>query len=224
MKPILTYILFASCVLFSLTAFGQYTEVINSNRPGASRSAFSVGTGVIQFELGGFSIKEEHSLLDFEASGFGIDFAGRYGLFFEELEVSIEGIYRNDTFTSNRPFFTSDRKRSNFTNLTIGAKYLIYDPLKNAEEDKPNLYSYHANRKFKWRSLVPAIAVYAGANFDSKDNPFTAPDVEGINPKVLISTQNNFVGGWVFVTNFILDRIGTDASDFSIHFNSNSLF
>ena len=30
----------------------QYTEVINSNRPGTSQGAFSVGKNVLQFELG----------------------------------------------------------------------------------------------------------------------------------------------------------------------------
>ena len=30
----------------------------------------------------------------------------------------------------------------------------------------------------------------------------------------MIATQNNFAGGWVFVMNFIKDRIGTDQSDF----------
>ena len=37
---------------FSLSVFGQYTDQINSNRPGASIGAFSVGTRVIQFEAG----------------------------------------------------------------------------------------------------------------------------------------------------------------------------
>ena len=36
----------------STLIFAQYTDVINSNRPGLSKSAFSVGTKVTQFELG----------------------------------------------------------------------------------------------------------------------------------------------------------------------------
>ena len=36
----------------SSTLFAQYTDQINSNRPGESIGAFSVGTGVIQFEAG----------------------------------------------------------------------------------------------------------------------------------------------------------------------------
>ncbi|WP_299229261.1 transporter [uncultured Psychroserpens sp.] len=194
--------------------FAQYTEVINSNRPGVSRSAFSVGTNVAQLEVGPYILKEEHTPLQYEVSGFGIDFSARYGLLFEELELNIEGTYQNDTRTDNRSFIALEDKRSNFKNFTVGAKYLVYDPYKNAEEDKPNLYSYHANRSFKWKSLIPAVAVYAGANFDTKNNSLTPPDVEGFSPKIMVATQNNFNGGWVFVMNLIKDRIGSDFSEF----------
>ncbi|MEY8849314.1 transporter [Psychroserpens sp. XS_ASV72] len=204
-------------LLMALTshhAFSQYTEVINSNRPGVSRSAFSVGTNVLQFEVGPYIIKEKHTPLKYEVSGFGADFSARYGLLLEELEINIEGIYQNDKITDNRGFVPLEGKRSNFKNFAIGAKYLVYDPYKNAEDEKPNLYSYHANRSFKLKSLIPAVAIYAGANFDSKDNSFLPPGIEGFSPKIMIATQNNFAGGWVFVMNLIKDRIGTDYSDF----------
>ena len=208
--------LFILCLtlVFTTSAFGQYTEVINSNRPGVSRSAFSVGTNVLQFEAGPYIVNEEHTPLQYEVSGFGIDFSARYGLILEQLEINIEGTYQSDTFTDNRSLLPVDVERSNFKNLTIGAKYLVYDPYKNSEDDKPNLYSYHANRKFKWKSLIPAVSVYVGANFDTKNNSYTAPDVEGFSPKVMIASQNNFNGGWVFVINLIKDRIGSDYSDF----------
>ncbi|WP_178988869.1 transporter [Winogradskyella schleiferi] len=197
------------------STFAQYTEVINSNRPGVSKSAFSVGTGVVQFEAGAFTVKEEHALRNYEVSGFGLDFALRYGLLFEQLELSLDGIYQNDKITYNNGTIAIEDPRSNFKNFTLGAKYLVYDPYKNAEEAKPNLYSYHANRGFSWKSLIPAVSVYVGANFDTKDNPYTAYGIEGFSPKVMIATQNNFNGGWVFVMNLIKDRIGTDQSDFS---------
>ena len=214
MKAIKTYFILCLAIAFSIPAFGQYTEVINSNRPGVSRSAFSVGTNVIQLEAGPYILKEEHTPLQYDASGFGVDFAARYGLLFEQLEINIEGTYQNDTFTDNRSTIPVDRKRSNFKNLTIGAKYLVYDPYKNSGEAKPNIYSYHANRKFKWKSLIPAVSVYVGANFDTKNNSYTAPDIEGFSPKVMIASQNNFNGGWVFVINLVKDRIGSDYSDF----------
>lgn len=201
-------------LLGSAQIHAQYTEVINSNRPGVSESAFAVGTNVLQFEAGAFSIKEEHTPLNYEVSGFGIDFAVRYGLFFEQLELQLNGTYQNDTQTFNSGAIPFERDRANFTRLTIGAKYLVYDPYKNSGEAKPNLYSYHANRRFQWKSLIPAISVYAGANFDTKDNPLTPPDVEGVSPKIMVLTQHNFNGGWVFVMNFSQNRIGSDFSEF----------
>ncbi|MDA0176703.1 MULTISPECIES: transporter [Mesoflavibacter] len=210
-------------LLFSFTAFAQYTDVINSNRPGESKSAFAVGKNVGQIEAGPFTVKDEHTPLKTEAKGFGIDFALRYGLLWEELEINIEGNYQNDTFKDNRSEFSPQEiKRSNFKNLALGAKYLVYDPYKNREEEKPNLYSYHANKKFKWRNLIPAVAVYGGVNYDAENNvyvpytnPFTKPYYEGgVNFKAMVATQNNFSSGWVLVTNFLMERISTDYSSF----------
>lgn len=208
-----TYLTIVLCIA-SLIAHAQYTEVINSNRPGASSSAFSVGTNVVQLEAGPFTIKEEHTPLKYDVSGFGADFALRYGLLLPQLEINLEGTYQNDTRSDFRTAIPP-LKRSNFKSFTFGAKYLVYDPYKNAEEEKPNIFSYHANKKrFKWSNLIPAVAIYAGANFDSKDNPYIAPGIEGFSPKVMIATQNNFSSGFVLVMNFSKDRIGTNFSDF----------
>lgn len=208
-----TYVFFLAFA-FTINTYSQYTEVINSNRPGVSQSAFSVGPGVIQIETGPYMLTEKHELLKREDKSFGAEFGLRYGLLWPQLELILDGTYQSTqrSFTNTVP---NESKFSNFKTLTIGAKYLVYDPFKNAEEEKPNLYSWSANYKFKWKNLIPAIAVYVGANFDTKDNPFTAPGVEGFSPKILISTQNNFSGGWVFVMNVMKDRIGTEQSDFS---------
>ncbi|MDO5971174.1 transporter [Flavivirga aquimarina] len=201
-------------ILTSIQAYSQYTDVINSNRPGASRSAFSVGTNVVQFEIGPYIIDEKRTpVTSYKVSGYGIDFAARYGLLFEELELNIEGTYQNDTKTSTSNLSTKE-ERANFKTVTFGAKYLMYDPYKNSEKNKPNLYSWRANHSFKWSSLIPAVSVYLGANFDTDNNPYTAAGVEGFSPKIMIATQNNFPGGWVFVMNLIKDRIGSDQSDF----------
>ena len=209
-KLIFTLVL---CCQFTTTQ-AQYTDVINSNRPGASQSAFSVGTKVLQFELGPYLVKEKRSLYpNYEVSGYGVDFAVHYGIWKEALELNVQGTYQNDTqsFTSNAEV---DRTRANFKNLNIGVKYLVYDPNKN-KDDKPNLYSYHANRGFKWSSLIPAVSVAGGVNFDSENNPYTAATVDGLSYRGSLITQNNFAGGWVFITNLILDRIGSDQTDFN---------
>ena len=212
MKPIQSTLI-TLCLAISASSFAQYTDVINSNRPGVSRSAFSVGTSVLQFEVGPYLINEKRTpALRTEVSGFGVDFAARYGLLWEELELNVEGTYQNDTKTyfSSIPF---EEGRSNFKQVALGVKYLVFDPYKNSD-DKPNLYSWKANRRFKWSSLIPAVSVYAGVNYDTKNNPYTYTGIEGFSPKIMLATQNNFAGGWVFVLNLIKDRIGTDQSDF----------
>ncbi len=208
------FLLLALLLVNFKPALAQYTDVINSNRPGVSKSAFSVGTNVLQFELGGRSVKEEHVPLQYEVSGFAINFAARYGLFWEQLELNVELDYQNDSFTSNTTSLPNDQSRANFRYLAIGANYLIYDPYKSEEDEGPNLRSYHANNRFQWKWLIPAVSVYAGANYDSPDNPYTPFGVEGFSPKIRLATQNNFFNGWVYVMNFSYSRITTDDPEF----------
>ncbi len=200
-------------ISFTTLIQAQYTDVINSNRPGASQTAFSVGKKVLQFELGPFISNEKRSPYpSYKAKGFGVDFAAHYGFLKEALEVNIQGTYQSEIQTYNFAV-PVENKRANFRNLNLGAKYLIYDPNKNKEE-KINVYSYHANRGFKWKQLIPAVAVSAGVNFDTKNNPYVADGVEGLSYRAALITQNNFYGGWVFVTNLMMDRISSNQQDF----------
>ncbi|MFB9053766.1 transporter [Formosa undariae] len=208
-----TYLAIIICAIPAFV-FGQYTDVINSNRPGASKSAYSVGVNVIQFEAGPYYIKENHVPLDYEISGGGVDFAARYGLIWEPLEIIVDGTFQGDTYSDSRSLIEDEYSRSNFKTLSVGAKYLLYDPYKNAHLDKPNLYSWKANNSFKWSRLIPAVSVYAGANYDTDLNPYTPQGIEGFSPKVEIMTQNNFVSGWVLIMNLSKNRIGMkDAND-----------
>lgn len=197
-------------LLSTAVATAQYTETINNNRPGGSQGAFSVGTNVVQFE-GGFGLgTEEHRLLETETSAFAIDYAVRYGFWREELEVSLIGEFQSNNVTDNRGATSTDFKESNFRSNTLGAKYLVYDPYRKRDLEGPNLYSWKANNSFQWRDLLPAVSIYAGANFDFADNPFTPEAESSISPKFAVVTQNNFKGGFVFVSNIIVDRVTTD--------------
>ncbi|WP_281234520.1 transporter [Flavobacterium gelatinilyticum] len=199
-------LLFTSLFLIPQFFFAQYTDVINSNRPGKSMSAYSVGKSVIQGEIGVYGIKEKHNLLGYDASGFGTDLSIRYGAFLEKLEFMLDVQYQMENFDT--PY--TSYKKNNFRQTTLGAKYLIYDPYKNYKREV-NIYSYKANRNFQWRELIPAVSVYAGANFVGADNPYYFSPDGAISPKVSIMTQNLLGGGaWVFVTNIIADYIGTD--------------
>lgn len=209
-------LLFTFFIVFitSSNTFAQYTEMINTNRPGGSQGAFAVGKNVLQLEAGMSLGKEEHSLLKTETNGLNIDYAIRYGFWKERLEVSFTGEFQsnNITYTNFSPEIES--KIANFKSNTLGAKYLIYDPYRKKVLEGPNLYSWKKNNRFQVEDLIPAIALYVGANFDYIDddvvNPFVPPSDNIISPKFVLSTQNNWIGGWVFVTNIIVDRITTD--------------
>jgi len=203
--------LFFLLILFILPvgAIAQYTEMINTNRPGVSQGAFSVGKKVLQFESGISIGKEKHDLLQTETNAFSWDYIARYGVWKEEFEVSLIGSFQSNKVTDTQGQGL-ERNFSNFRSNTLGAKYLIYDPYRKKELEGPNLYSWKANYKWQWSDLIPAVSIYAGANFDSADNPFSPEPESTISPKVVLSTQNNWIGGFVLVTNIIADRIATD--------------
>lgn len=194
---------------FALPFFGlsQYTEVINSNRPGLSVSAYAVGKGVVQLETGFLYEQREHTDLSQESTIMGADLALRYGFFKEQLEVIYEGTYIQQDITFNA--FNLNEKRSDFSRNRLGIKYLLYDPFKNPDRTKPNLYSWRANNKFQLRDLVPAVSVYAGATFTLGDNPFY-PEDPLVAPRAMVATQSSLGPRLVLISNLIYDRIGTD--------------
>jgi len=186
--------------------YSQHTDQINSNRPGETMSAFAVGKSVIQVETGIYGIHENHSILNFDANGFGVDMTLRWGLFMEKLELIADFQYQYEQVVS--PLSIMDKSAMKQT--VFGAKYLIYDPFKNYEK-KINVFSWKANHSFNWHQLVPAVSVFAGANLTFSDNPYYFSPDAAISPKIMVIAQNHLGdGSWVFVTNIIADYIGTD--------------
>ncbi|MEO9501013.1 MAG: transporter [Nonlabens ulvanivorans] len=203
-------LLFVSLCLLSVMATAQYTETINTNNPGLSQGAFAVGKGVAQIEGNLFYRTEQHDLQRYERDYTGLSMQLRYGAFMERLEFSFIGSFASVNQMDNRGFGDVESSFSNFSRSTIGAKYLVFDPLKFFGEKKVNIMSWKANNRLNWRDFVPAISVYAGANIDLSDNNLlTPPNDPTFSPRFELITQNNW-GQWVFVTNFIVDRITTD--------------
>ncbi|MBZ9652944.1 transporter [Psychroflexus montanilacus] len=199
-------------LLASLSLQAQYTDMINSNRPGESFGAYSVGTNVLQLETGiaygednhAFPLIPDRSQVDFQ-------YQLRYGLFMEQLEIVLDGTFASTEETLQRSGAVTTSNFSNFQRNTLGAKYLIYDPFIKREKEGPNLYSWKKNNLPQWKDFIPAVSVYAGANLLFGDNPFKFQGEPNISPKAAIITQNNFSGGkWVLVSNFIVDKPTTD--------------
>ena len=194
-----------SLVFFSVsTVFSQYTDVINSNRPGESMSAFSLGKTIFQTEFGVSKFQEKHNSLYYNVDGYNYDLAIRYGLIASQFEFITNINYQKDTYV----FGNNQLNRSGIKKMTVGFKCLLYDPYKKF--NKPNIYSYIANHSFHWKNLIPAVSLYAGANFNFSDNPFLVTPDPLFDPKVMLVTQNQFEGSHVFVTNFYYDKISSE--------------
>ena len=199
----------AILLLGATLANAQYTDQINTNRPGESMSAFAVGETVFQFESGVYGITEKHNVLNYDAQGLGLDLMLRYGAFMEELEFIADFQYQFDQYTDA----LQSTNRNGFRQMTLGAKYMVYDPDKNYKA-KVNIYSWKANQKFKWRSLIPALGVYAGANIVGQNNPYTF-EGDKLSPKLMAITHNHF-GRWVLVNNIIVDKLFTDYPSYGL--------
>ena len=216
------FISFVICVLVSVNVLAQYTETINTNRPGTSQGAFAVGKNVIQFETGLLIGSEKHSVFNNETNTTAFQYNIRVGLLKEQLEFGIEGSYlrlASDDQIGNQ----GELLRAGFPFNAIGAKYLIYDPYKYKREQGANILSWNANKKFKWSKLIPAVSAYAAANFNSpssdlafQNNPDTrATETQpNITPRFVISAHNVWSERLVFIVNLVSNNIGSEFPEF----------
>jgi hypothetical protein len=205
-------------LLVTTANFAQFTDQINSNRPGESMGAFSIGKNVIQAEAGLYGINETFEKLDYKASGFGIDLSARGGVLFEQLEFILDAKFQSDQYSTS----LYSTGRSGLRRTILGAKYLLYDPFKKGPE-KPNVHSWKANHKFKWSQFIPALSGYVGVNY-TMNNDYSIPDESNVSPKVMLITQNHFKGHWVFVTNIVADKIGSSAFNYGYVFTITNSF
>lgn len=207
----ISFLLILTTLLSGFNSHSQYTDVINSNRPGLSVSAYAVGTGVIQGEFGLGYEQRDHKLLNYESDRIGADIALRYGLLFETLEIYWEGSFNSEDIIYNDLLLKETR--ADFTRNQVGLKFLIFDPFKNPENNKPNLYSWRKNNVFQLKNLIPAISIYGGANFVVGDNPFYR-DLPLVSPRAMIATQSRLTAKSVLITNLVYNRIATDDPEY----------
>ena len=215
--------LFGILFFLSTSLFCQYTETINSNRPGTSHGAFSIGTDVLQFEIGANNYALSHSnLYDSRIRGINATYNIRYGLYFENLEIFIKGGYNEREVIDN--FKSNTSVKENFlSEHSIGLKYLIFDPFKNKKWHSEDFYSWRSNNKIKWTDLIPAFSIIVGGDylfnkkiqfddqyFNLKQEYYRYKDQNTFSPFLGIVTQNHFLGKWVIVNNISLENIGSD--------------
>lgn len=206
--------IFFLCFLFFLSfcfcANAQYTEVINSNHPGFSESPYSVGQKVYQFETNLFSRKASvlPTFSNPEATGLNLHF--RTGLFDEKLEFSLTTALQNNTFAFTNIFESSYTKFS-LSQLTIGAKYLIFAP--NYKKKAEEIRSWRKRHSFGWDRWIPHIALYGGLNFGFLLNDFHQRG--NFAPKFGVLLQNELSNQLNIVTNIYYNHIGGRLPEFS---------
>jgi hypothetical protein len=192
------------------TTYAQYTEVINSRRPGFTDSPFSVGTDVLQFESGIFYQKINDNTNNLNVSSIGTDVMVRYGKFLEKLEINLNLAFQYDNISFDAPSI-DDLSRFGLSQLTIGGKYLVY--MSKFKDKSREIRSWKAKNKYDWKRLIPSVAVYAGANIPVTKNYVrgnTPGFIDGkFSPRFAIYTQNDFSDRFVFLMNFVMDKIGS---------------
>ncbi len=187
-------------LLCSTEIYAQYTDIINSNRPSNSKSPFSIGTDVLQFETGFFF--EDRVLSHYsDVTSFGTNVSIRYGKLMEKLEFIADVSYRFDDVKKDVIHIPSSYKSYGISDLTIGAKYLVYQP--KYDDKSKETRSWKRRMAFDWKRVIPAVGVYAGVNTN-----FVGPDYKdsGISPKVGVLLQNDFSNRFIVITNIFGDK------------------
>jgi len=204
-------------LLLAEFSYGQYTEVINSRRPGFSGTPYSVGTKVYQVEaglfykdIGGYLYYDPilEQTFSYSGSSLGTDITFRTGQFFEQLEFSLDMAVVSESRDYTRPAIES-KSAFGFSKLTIGAKYLLYKP-EYADKSK-EIRSWKARHSFDKKRLIPAVGVYAGLNTNLLTELHKNP--EGMSPRFGIYTQNDLSNRLVVLLNFIADKAFTEEAE-----------
>ena len=193
----------------SVMVFAQYTEVINSNKPGFSESPYSVGKGVYQFESNIFLRNTSISTTFSKPQSLGIDMLFRTSFFLDKLELNAQLTYQKDKIAFKN-IFTSHYFTSGLSRMTIGAKYLVYQ--QTYKDKSKEIRSWKRRNAFDITRLIPSVAVYLGMNTDFVND---IHKTGSITPKVGVLLQQNLTQDFNVITNFYYDNIGTDFAQYS---------
>lgn len=192
---------YSSLFLFTVSASqAQYTKEINTNRPSSSMGAYSVSKGIFQIE-GGYLYQNDEFHTEKINTFNNFQLQLRFGEMWEQLEFVADLHFSS----YNQTDYNIDVTNSGFRQLNFGAKYLIYDHYKYYVE-KRNVYSWKANQRFKWGRLIPAIALYAGGQFNFKHNIYY-PDLPEIGLKTMLIAQQHLSKRFSITYNFIGENV-----------------
>jgi hypothetical protein len=192
-----------------MSFFAQYTNIINSNKPGFSESPYSVGTGVYQFESNIFLRNLNTEPTFSEPQSLGLDIMFRTGLFLEKLEFNAQLTYQKDK-VAFKNIFNSHYTTAGFSRMTIAAKYLLFE--QEYDDKSKEIRSYRKSHSFDKKRLIPSVAFYLGMNTDFVNE---IHKTQSITPKVGLLLQHNLSKDFNLITNVYYNYIGSEFSELS---------
>ncbi len=191
-------------LMLAYTGYGQYTEVINSKRPGFSESPFGIGTRVFQLETGGFYQHNNQSVVGGLSNSYGMDLFLRSGFIWEKLELNLALRYQADKIMDDLASGHT-YAQSGMSQFTFGAKYLFYMP--KYKDPSKEIRSWKKKWAFDTKRLIPSIGLYAGLNTNFLGTTYKAPS---LSPKVVLLLQNDFSPYLIWVNNIVADYLTLD--------------
>ena len=203
------YLFIISFFIGSAMVFAQYTDVINSNKPGFSESPYSVGKGIYQFESNLFLRNTTITPTFSKPTSLGIDLLFRTSFFLDKLELNAQLTYQKDKIAFEN-IFRSHYFAAGFSRMTIGAKYLVYQ--QTYKDKSKEIRSWKRKNAFDITRLIPSVAIYLGMNTDFVND---IHKTGSITPKVGVLLQQNLTQYFNVITNFYYDNIGTDFAQYS---------
>lgn len=209
MKNLFLKLFFVFFLLGISAVQAQYTDVINSNKPGFSESPYSVGSGVYQLESNFFLRNMEINPTFSRPQSLGADFLFRTSFFSEKLEFNTQLTYQRDKIAFKN-IFTSHYFSSGLSRFTLGAKYLLYQ--QEYTDKSKEVRSWKKRNAFDYKRLIPSVAIYLGMNTDFVNE---IHQTGNISPKIGVLLQNNLSRDLNLITNFYYDNVGTDFAEFS---------
>ncbi len=196
------YILILLLVSFVFKSYGQYTEVINTNRPGVTIGAFGVSKSVFQIEYGFQGTSSKHSVKNYTANSNQYELDIRKGVLKDNLELFVNVRFTQSDSTINKFSKSYNRQVSDLSELRIGLKYLLWDPYKKTNLGERNIYSWRANKVIRLQNFIPSIALWASTSFNLEDNSFmNNPMVSKFSPAAGIITQSQLNDYWTLTNN-----------------------
>ena len=214
MKKVLAFFLIG---ISSQIVTAQYTDIINSKRPGFSESPYGIGKNVYQIETDFFYRSSDNLSYYDKPSTFGSSINIRVGQFLEKMEMNANISYQNDEI---RAIAGKNYNKYGISDVSFGVKYLVFQ--QDYTDKTKEIRSWKKRTSYDSKRYIPSVGIYAGIHTNFLvDDTFLQKDAfiegnsyeDGMSYKGALLLQNDFTDRFVVLTNLIADRI-TTANEF----------